>query len=124
MAAFVAQLDRRLGDAFYTNIQMKNGYSEKIVRNTRGKDKEYLKGGYRRYFIYLSYYKLCHLAVLFVDRLTSQKHRSNVGQGVQRKPPFFITSRPLISNKSRPHIRKNPAIIQKIRIEYAYINIF
>ena len=33
-------------------VQMKNGYSEKIVRNTLGKDKEYLKGGYRRYFIY------------------------------------------------------------------------
>ncbi len=98
---------------------MKNGYAEKIVSKHCGKDKEYLKGGYICDISYiLSYYKLCHLAVLFVDRFTSQRHRSNVGQGVQRKPPFFITSRPLISNKSRPHIRKNPAIIQKIRIEY------
>ena len=98
------------------NKQMKNSYSEKIVRNTRGKNKEYLKGGYGDISYILSYYKLCHLAVLFVDRLTSQKHRPNVGQVVQRKPPFFITSRPLISKKSRPHIRKKPAIIQKIRI--------
>ena len=43
---------KHLGDAFCTNIQMKNSYSEKIVPNTRGKDKEYLKGCYRQYFIY------------------------------------------------------------------------
>ncbi len=43
---------------------------------------------------------------------------------IEVKAAVFITSLPLINKKSRPHIRKKPAIIQKIRIGYAYINIF